>query len=66
MDPMWKRSFQIVLVGIIVRLVLIQVNETLGTWVGLSIVVFGSLVYPAIVWCRSRRRAPETGGDDPG
>lgn len=65
MDPMWKRSFTIVLLGVVVRFVLSRVNETLGTWVGMSIVVFGSLVYPAIVWFRSRRRAPRTSGDDP-
>jgi hypothetical protein len=63
-DSTWTRSGYIVLLGIIVRFTLSQVNETLGTWVGVSIVVFGSLGYPAVVWFRSRRRAPETSPDD--
>lgn len=61
MSPIWKWSTSVVVLGVLVRWALSQVNETLGAWVGISLIVFGALVFPLINWLRSRRSNDQVG-----
>ncbi|WP_158372855.1 hypothetical protein [Cellulosimicrobium cellulans] len=56
----WSWSAALVIVGLLLKIVLSPIDETLGNWVGGSVAFGGVVVLPLIHWLRSRERAHET------
>lgn len=51
----WGLPAALIVVGLLLKVALSPVDETLGSWVGGAVAVGGVVVVPFVEWLRSRR-----------
>lgn len=56
MNPTLTWSFRVTGMGLVLLFALSQVDESLGAWVGWTLIGCGSVGVPIVGWVRSRRR----------
>ena len=61
----WSWSAALVVIGLVLKITLSPIDETLGNWIGGGVACIGVVVVPLVGWIRSRQQTGETPRDRP-